>query len=43
MAHALATKEIIQVAYSHVLQAVKASENFLQELKGINVGESLYT
>jgi len=42
IAHALATKKNTRVAYSHVLQAVKASESFIREFNGTSVVESLY-
>lgn len=42
IAHALATKKKSRVAYSHVLQAVKASENFIREFNGTSITESLY-
>ena len=43
IAHALATKGNTQVAYSHLKQAVKASEDFIREFNGIDVVESLYS
>lgn len=41
-AYALAIKKNTRVAYSHVLQVVKASENFFREFNGASVVESLY-
>ena len=40
-AHSLATQNNPWVAYSHVQQAVKVSENFIHEFNGISVIESL--
>ena len=42
IAHALAIKKNTRIVYSHVLQAVKASENFFREFNGVGVMESLY-
>ena len=42
IAHALATKKNTRVAYSHLLQAVKASENFFREFNGTSIIESIY-
>jgi hypothetical protein len=33
---------ITRVAYSHILQAVKASENFIREFNGTSIIDSLY-
>ncbi|KAL9129214.1 MAG: hypothetical protein Q9217_002283 [Psora testacea] len=42
IAHALATKKNTRVAYPHLVQAVKASENFIREFNGMSIVESLY-
>ena len=41
IAHALATKKGTRVTYSHVQQAVKASENFIREFNSISNVESV--
>ena len=42
IAHALATKKNITMAFFHVRQTVKASESFIREFNGTNIVESLY-
>jgi hypothetical protein len=41
-AHALATKQGAPLAYSHLQQAIKTSENFIREFYGVHAVNSIY-
>ena len=42
IAQALATKKNTKIIYSHLRQALKASEGFIRKFNGLNIVEVLY-